>query len=257
MGDQTSAPTVPAAAGNGVAPGGGDALPHADRIPSAGKVGASRGCKRELTPDDVDHSKCLARILGSGLGGQCKSRPQDGRDLCRKHVRSPWHGLVAGDVPPAKLPAFRKAKARLEAGAHTDGQKKQKGGAKKLLYARHLMWHEATKLDIPDRRLDRDALTSIDTLEEDEFNRCLQRVHVYVSMNPGQQKYIEKEKGPKNFGDFKLNAGLAAYNGTGGGRVYRWHTRPVFERYLRTLCPLWSGPPQQRGVQWRPGGSFH
>ena len=136
-------------------------------------------------------------------------------------MRQPWYGLVTGDVPPAKLPAFRKANARLEAGASTAGPKKQKVSGTKLFYARNLMWHEAKKFDSPDRRIDRDVLTSIDDLEEDEFNLCLQLVHAYVRMHPGQQRYIEKEKGPKSFSDFKLNAELAAYNGTGGGRVFK------------------------------------
>ena len=68
---------------------------------------AQQVAERPFTPECVnDGSRCLARTWGGGKGGQCKSKPiQDG--LCKTHLHSHAHGLVTGDIPPAKLRQFQ------------------------------------------------------------------------------------------------------------------------------------------------------
>ena len=245
MDEVASALTGSTGVADGVAlAGGGDAASRVARVPSAAAATSSRGSKREFTPDVICYDRCLARVWNGGLGGQCSRRAMDGRDVCKKHADGQFHGLVTHDVPPAKLREFRKRKAKLDAGLVV-ASKQTRGRVKKMYYARNLMWHEAQKLDTPERQADREQLRSIADLEEEEFNLCLERVHKYVTDHVGQQKHIEKSKGSQSFADYKANPDLAEYNGIGGGRVFRWYSRAIFERHLRTMHPLWCGPPRQ------------
>ena len=62
-----------------------------------------------FTPSVVDESKCLARRWAKGVGLQCTRFPLPGARVCGRHCKFQTHGLVTGDVPPAKLRQFLKA----------------------------------------------------------------------------------------------------------------------------------------------------
>ena len=80
----------------------------------------------EFTPADaiVDGTKCLARVWGNGLGGQCRKRPLPDLDVCKTHRGEQTHGKVTGPVPLAKLREFRKA-AAAAAGATAEAAPEQ------------------------------------------------------------------------------------------------------------------------------------
>ena len=64
---------------------------------------------RLFTPSVVDESKCLARRWAKGVGLQCTRFPQPGARVCGRHCKFQTHGLVTGDIPPAKLREFLSA----------------------------------------------------------------------------------------------------------------------------------------------------
>ena len=49
--------------------------------------------------------------------------------------------------------------------------------------------------------------------------------------------FIERDQGPRTVAD--RHEASAAYNGRGGGQVFKWYTRPAFERHLWKLG--WQG----------------
>ena len=109
---------------------------------------------------------------------------------------------------------------------------------KRHWYARFLLWAEAVKLDTEARRSQFGPLESIDDLGDVEFTERLERVSEYIRLNrPWQQHagttsfgFIERDQGPRTVAD--RHDRTAAYNGRGGGRVFKWYTRPAFERHL-------------------------
>ena len=157
------------------------------------------------------------------------------------------HGLVNSAIPYAKLQEFLKHEAKREAAsckraASGDGvnagAKPRPDRRKRHWYSRHLLWAEAEKLDTEERRAECGAMESIDDLGDAEFTECLERVNEYIGLNrPLQHQkgatsvgFIERDQGPRTVADRHLAA--AAYNGREGGRVFKWYTRPAFERHL-------------------------
>ena len=106
-----------------------------------------------------------------------------------------------------------------------------------LWYCRHRMWVEASKLDSKERQSEKgEVLDGIDRLNEYEFNLCLKRVHKAIQHRPALSKHLEKGKGVANFAEYLQSPDRADYNGTGGGEVFKWYTRPVFEMFLLARC---------------------
>ena len=98
-------------------------------------------------------------------------------------------------------------------------------------------------------------MSSIDDLHDHEFTQCLNEVDDYVRKNVCLQKkgkqgennvaaaggFIERDQGPGAASD--RSTMLIEYNGFSGGRVFKWYTRPVFERHLRKRG--WKGLPRK------------
>lgn len=64
---------------------------------------------RAFTPAIVDAARCLARVWGSGSGGQCRAKPKSGEVFCAMHLLGDkWkvHGRVDGPIPESKLEEF-------------------------------------------------------------------------------------------------------------------------------------------------------
>ncbi|CAJ1412704.1 unnamed protein product [Effrenium voratum] len=87
------------------------------RTPAAAspRSGSRTPVRGDGSRGDGDPSRCLARVWAEGKGGQCQKPAEEG-GLCKQHVTDaskhkgvPCHGFVDGEIPAAKLEAFRKA----------------------------------------------------------------------------------------------------------------------------------------------------
>ena len=180
--------------------------------------------------------------------------PVSGRLLCTEHGKCSPHGLVTGAIPYGKLQEFlasesrRSTSVRRSAGAP--------GNRKRHWYTRSLMWSAAAKLDSEQRRADTGCqIASIDDLDDAEFVKCLDERDDYIRHHPRLQRrgqrgnssadasggYVEKDQGPTVAADRGSN--FVEYNGFQGGRVFKWYTRPAFERHLRKRG--WHGLPRK------------
>jgi hypothetical protein len=204
-----------------------------------------------FTPGHINDAKCLARTWSDGTGLQCDNYPIEGRLVCKRHSKSCFHGLVTGAIPPLKLKEFEKKAASNRVGAEKLGGGAQKTGPKTMKqkffwYSRHRMWAAAKELDNELRLHDKGTtLDGIDQLNGYEFNLCLKKVHAYhAKYSATTEGVLERSKGVRNFAEYVAKPEDADYNGIGGGRVFQWYRRPVFEMFLRTSSPIWQGPPR-------------
>ena len=159
------------------------------------------------------------------------------------HAKSAPHGLVTDAIPYDKLQEFLKAEeaARKRAAKGEGvraGAKPRADRRKRHWYARYLLWAEAEKLDTEQRQAECGPMHSIDDLGDAEFTECLERVNEYIRLHvPLQHRtgttsvgFIERDQGPRTVAERHEKS--AAYNGRDGGRVFKWYTRPAFERHL-------------------------
>ena len=162
---------------------------------------------------------------------QCGSKPVEGSDLCGVHRACP-HGRVTGPIPEDKLDQFRKMAL---------------GPAKpsKQWYSRQIMWAYASEM-----RSDLNYLSERDPaghwkLSDAEYERCLSRMQKYISSNtshagrPGL-KLLERgagvrsrdDRGAEADAEGRYGAARERYNGRGGGKVFKWYSRAVFNNVL-------------------------
>ena len=175
---------------------------------------------KPFLPLSVDKSRCLALLWNGGRGQLQCANPAVMGSFCRVHRACRSHGTVDGSepIPRRKLDLFRE---RL-------GKPRGRGGH---WYARHLMWHFAVSI-APDA----EYLTD---LSAEQYEQCLQKVHTYVNVHKGLQRKYERDAGVRGRDDRDTTTAYGSarerYNGVGGGEVFRWFTRPVFESYLARM----------------------
>ena len=189
---------------------------------------------RAFQPEEVDEARCQALMWNHGYGKlQCGRKPLRGRDLCGVHQQAP-HGKVRGPIPEKKLDEFRKRLLR-------------PAKESKQWYARHLMWAYASEM-VPDL----EHLSEVDDAGQykltDELNeRCLKKMQENVEKHKSREakKY---ERGAcvrtrddrvdrDTYGNEGSQYGTERerYNGRGGGRVFKWYSRAVFNNYLARM----------------------
>jgi len=89
---------------------------------------------KEYQPLVVDQKLCQALMWNRGYGKlQCVHKPFGSLDVCKMHVNTP-HGRVRGAIPLKKLEEFKMFELH--------GKDKKDADQ---WYARHLMWHYASK----------------------------------------------------------------------------------------------------------------
>ena len=186
----------------------------------------TRRCK-EFQPVEIDEQRCQALVWNHGLGKlQCSRRPLRGRDLCRNHENAP-HGRVRGPMPEKKLDQFRKAAL-------------QPVKESKQWYSRHLMWAYASEM-VPGL----EALNELDErgqyrLNDEMYERCLRRIQMNLEMNKRQERgKYEQGAGVRTRADRegggRYGSERERYNGVGGGKVFKWYSRAVFNNHLACM----------------------
>jgi hypothetical protein len=216
---------------------------------------------KRFTPSKIDASKCMARTWGlKGCGSQCTQKPVAGKTLCNRHAADSLpHGLVTGPIPFGKLQQFLAAERRrlLNMREHADvvavargeqeagetGAKKRRGVVGKVRpqqrwYTRAMMWEMARKLNTEDRRREHGELRGLSDLQDSEYNECLEKVNSYFVANRplrrcGARVLLKPDMGPRSSAE--RGTELEDYNGEGGGRIFKWYARVMFECELRAL----------------------
>ena len=167
----------------GLQTGAGDAV--------RGKRGLEDAVWKRFTPDAIDASRCLARVWdrvakGDGLGGQCKRKPLEGDEVCRKHKGEKLaHGKVTGEIPEGKLREFLKAE---EVRRKRDGSAVVEGGEKsggRVVRAGFVGASEGLALcsEVPRRRAGvSDIQRSLQRFAEDHGGRGLEVTVVEASL---------------------------------------------------------------------------
>ena len=139
--------------------------------------------------------------------------------MCAKHEPETWrreglaHGFVTGEIPRRKLVEFLEREVALEEHVARSavgdelckqGKQPRVPRSSPLWYARYHFWHEALKLDTPQRRLQHGGqINDVSDLTEQERRVCLHRVHEYfrksrhLAWQGGRGRgFVEKGKGP-------------------------------------------------------------
>ena len=186
-------------------------------------------------PAYIDPEKCRALLWGGGYGRlQCGKKPEKGSDICGAHRRSGCpRGRATGPIPEEKLNEFGKQALKGEQPS-------------KQFYSRQLMWHYAKEL-----RSDLHFLTEVDEkgqwkLSDAEYELCLKRMQDNLGNNAkhgGRPGFVYKRgAGVRSRHDRGLaaeagryGAARERYNGEGGGKVFRWYSRAVFQNVLATM----------------------
>ena len=122
-------------------------------------------------------------------------------------------------------------------------RRKRRARPATLWYARYHFWHEAARLDTPQRRLQHGGpINDLIDLTEQERKVCLQRVHAHfakhqhLAWHGGRGRgFVEKGMGPSN--DADVSDPAFDHNGSNpcGGRVFKWYRKAVFQDKLRAL----------------------
>ena len=73
-----------------------------------------------------------------------------------------------------------------------------------------------------------------------EYDACLARVHEYYEKHADQRALLKPNKGPVNSSarrqpGAERKVELEDYNGEGGGQVFRWYHKAIFEMHLKKL----------------------
>ena len=169
---------------------------------------------------------------------------------------------MTGQIPYGKLQQFLKAEQRRlrsareqsEVVAATRGGKRKaeeeirgkEGGEgsapkqaratgprpQKRWYTRAAMWDMARARDTEERRAAHGELNGIDDLTACEYDECLEKVSKHFMSNPTQRRRGTKtlllpDMGPRSSAE--RGGESEAYNGEGGGRVFKWYLRVIYE----------------------------
>jgi hypothetical protein len=193
---------------------------------------------REYQPSDVDEERCKALMYNDGYGRlQCSRKPLPGKDLCGNHARyGAPHGRVRGPMPLKKYTEFKHAAT------------KPRSEKTKKWYARHLMWQIASK-HYHAEVVKQGGGSELENLHETEngqykftdemYKKCLDKVHDHIKKHPNLQRKYERGAGAEQRND-RLDGGRYGsekerYNGKGGGQVFKWYSRNVFNSYLKRM----------------------
>ena len=170
-------------------------------------------------PATVDDTKCLALLYNSGRGRlQCGHARKPGQLYCGRHCARRPHGAVRGPIPAQKMQLFTDKVLRPEK-------------ASNQWYARHLMWMYALEED--------PELEHLRDLGPEQYESCLKklnRMHATRSRLVGK---LERGAGVRDLddrGEGKFGSERECYNGRGGGRVFKWYSRAVFNNFLGRMC---------------------
>ena len=182
--------------------------------------------------------------------------PVAGKTLCARHARQNAHGYVTGAIPQGKLRQFMaEERRRLKllrdheevAAAARDGVQGKAVGArrprqKRRWYTRAMMWEMARNLDTPERQAERGELPGVEDLTNAEYDECLEKVHRhYLANRPlrrsGARELLKSDVGPWSSAERGSEAGAERekYNGEGGGRVFKWYRRQIYEDELMKM----------------------
>ena len=98
-----------------------------------------------------------------------------------------------------------------------------------------MMWRKAFELNTAGR-----LVRGLCDLTDAEYDACLERVHEYYRKHPDQRTLLKPNKGPVNSSarrqpGAERKVEFEDYNGEGGGRVFRWYNKAVFEMHLKKL----------------------
>ena len=189
----------------------------------------------EFQPAAVDATRCQALMWNHGYGKlQCSRKPRGACGVCAGHANLP-HGRVRGAIPQRKLDEFR------------DFALKPVKKASDQWYARHLMWAYAIK-QVPDLEYlnelqdetEEDETKWVYRLDDEMYERCLAKINMHLKAHPYLKKRYEIDVGVRMRDDRvgvrgRYGAPRELYNGRGGGRVFKWYTRTVFNHYLARM----------------------
>ena len=166
-------------------------------------------------PTHVDATKCQGLVWCKGYGRQCKFDPLPGQALCGFHSKRLAHGRLDRPLPEGILEKFRKEALKV---------KRPKA---EQWYTRQLMWAYASAL-VPQKDF-------LHELTGEEYCLCLKKINANVAMHNLQRRMVrgagvrsEVDRDRSN----KYGSERECYNGNGGGRVFKWYTRTVFNNYL-------------------------
>ena len=187
---------------------------------------------KEFQPVHVDGGRCLALMWNRGHGKlQCSHRPRAGSDLCGHHIAyGAPHGKVRGAIPQKKFDAFKMAML-----SPKESQQ---------WYARHLMWSYASSMVEEECGV---ALKSLNEKDEDGrfrvsdhmYEACLAKIQNHLKKNPCEARKYKRGAGVRSRNDRegggRYGTEREGYNGEGGGQVFAWYSRRVFNNYLKRL----------------------
>ena len=146
-------------------------------------------------------------------------------------MRGARHGRVRGSIPNKKSGEFKKAALKpIES---------------RQWYSRHLMWYYASEIveeqggGVLQSINEKDAEGRF-KLTDSMYEACLKKIQAFIGQHKGREakKYI-KGAGvgcrDDRAGGGKYGSEREQYNGEGGGRVFMWYRRGVFNNYLKKM----------------------
>ena len=186
-------------------------------------------------PEMVNNARCQALLWNRGYGKlQCDKKPAGESDVCARHANCP-HGRVRGGIPRKKLEEFRAFALRPAKTVATQW------------YARHLMWAYALA-EVPglnylnelEGGCELGDQARVYRLTNAQYELCLAKINMHIKGHPHLKKHYELGAGvrmrdDRDDGSGRYGASRERYNGRGGGRVFKWYSRVVFNNYLARM----------------------